>query len=558
MITTTRISIFLLFVLIANIYCLPPCNNGRFNNDGPLGNFILSYIDPDFIIVGGGVGGSVALNECISKGYKCTLIERGYDYYEKPSVSVPSGTTLTYTTDAIINSESEPITNMYNKVVTMMEPNVIGGSSSINAEISVFTDVKEFFNELNIVGWKYEDIFPYYLQVTNSVNRPGYNGNVDVTNTAESDPQYLAFKSAIQQVFPNIRERLPDMNTASINDSFPGFGPPETTVKSYNLNVGGQNIVAAGFRESAYTAYVEPIRSNPNLRVMTKSRVDKVGFDFIGKTAKKVFVTRKNYLGIESQCELSAKRGIILSAGALRTPQILLLSGVGPASELSSLGIRVVKNNPHVGKNLDDHPTIVTTYIGSLPDSIISANINGHAYWNYQDDPNLIPNWSIQISGLYGLPIKNILSVHFNQTSRGSVSLRSTDPAETPVYNIGHFSDLTDVEPAALGLVKSNQIADNLEYINIAPISQCPEFLPNCLNNTFDAYKIAYYLNGYSGYHYTGTCAFNKVVNPCNGKVYGFNNLFIVDASVFPKAPRGNTQISTYAVSAKLADMIFN
>ena len=543
---------FALTNILTNTIAVQQCNEGRYRKDS-------GYDNPDYIFVGGGVGGSVAARTCVEKGYRCTIVERGLDYYDQPLVTLPSGVSLVAGSDAAITSYSEPIANMYNKSVMMTEPFVLGGSSSINAQISVFTDIEKYYAELGFPGITYESMLPYYLNVTKSDDRPEYNGSVVVTNILTSDSQYVAFKAAIKTVFPNIPEKLPDMNTASINSTFPGFGPAETTDFTVYMNTGTSEVPVAGYRESAYVAYIKPVRNYPNLRVMTKSRVDKVLFDLHGRIAKKVLVTSTDYLGNEFQCELKAKKGIILSAGTLRTPQILMQSGVGNCQDLTKLGISVVKNMPDVGQHLDDHPTVVLTYMGSYSDSPISPNIDGHAYWNSEDNPTEVPNWSIQISGVYGVPYKNALIVHMNQLSRGSISLRSTNPADQPIYNIGHFSNLADLLPSALGLQKGIQVAGNLSYIAVPGLSvvTCPSYLPNCQNNVTEFYQAAYLSNGYSGYHYTGTSAFGKVVDPDTGLIYGFDNLYVVDASVLPSTPRGNTQITTYAMSQRLADLIF-
>lgn len=211
-----------------------------------------------------------------------------------------------------------------------------------------------------------------------------------------------------------------------------------------------------------------------------------------------------------------------------------------------------------VGQNLDDHPTIVNQYVGFIPDSLYSANINGHAYWNYQDNPSLINDWTLQISGL--LPtdfiptgLKITINQLMNQRSRGSVKLQAFGQ---PIFDLGYFNDLQDLIPAAIGYNKTNMIIGNLGYFPTAGVT-CPSFFPNCLTNITQYYIAAFLQFAGSGYHYAGTCALGKVVDPTNGKVYGFEDLYIMDASVIPKAPRGNTQISVYAVAEKLASLIF-
>ncbi|AGF84932.1 oxidoreductase [Moumouvirus goulette] len=542
------IPLFVVLALLAiSTNSLPVCRQGTFGS-------VFSY--PDYVIVGSGPAGSVAMNKCISQGHRCTLVERGIDYFEVPFVSTPSASFLVYSTPAVIFVESEPLKNLYNKTVFAIEPFVVGGASSVNGMIAVFPDIDVFYDQLNITGWSYEEMLPYYLNLTTSINRPEYHGPLDVTNTNSNDAIYQAFKNAVRQVFPNIPEKLPDMNTASINSSFYGFGPAETSTKTSFLNFGGVDVPIVSYRESAYMAFVHEIRHHPNFRLMTRSRVDRVVFDSCGTSAKKVEITVTNYFGVQYQCELRAQKGIILAAGAIRTPQILLQSGVGPANELSALGITVVKNLPDVGRHLDDHPTIVRQYLGSLPDNYYSSNINGHAYWNIQDDPDVVSNWAIQIAGVPGVGLKNVLSVQQNQASRGSIRLRSNNPSDNPRIDHGYLNDLSDLQIAAVGFDKTNQIVENLQYIDISPIV-CPSFLPDCTNNITDYYSAAYLQYGSSGYHYTGTTAFGKVVNPDNGLVYGFDNLYVVDAGTLPFTPRGNTQISTYVLSTKLTESIF-
>ncbi|AGC02318.1 GMC oxidoreductase [Acanthamoeba polyphaga moumouvirus] len=542
------ISLFVVLALLAvSTSSLPVCRQGTFGS-------VFSY--PDYVIVGSGPGGSVALNKCISAGHKCTLVERGLDYFEVPFVSTPSASFLVYSSPAVIYVETEPLRNIFNKTVSAIEPFVVGGASSVNGMIAVFPDIDVFYDQLNITGWSYEEMLPYYLNLITSVNRPEYHGPLNVTDTSPNEATYQAFRNAIRQVFPNIPEKLPDMNTASINSSFYGFGPAETTTKTTFLDFGGVAVPIVSYRESAYMAFVHELRHHPNFRLMTRSRVDRVVFDSCGTTAKKVEVTVTNYFGVQYQCELRAQKGIILAAGAIRTPQILLQSGIGPANELSALGIPVIKNLPDVGRHLDDHPTVVRQFLGTPPDNYYSSNINGHAYWNIEDNPNVISNWAMQISGVPGINLKNVLSVQQNQASRGSVRLRSNNPSDNPRIDLGHLNDLSDLEIAAVGFNKTNQVVENLQYINISPIV-CPSFLPDCTNNITDYYYAAYLQYASSGYHYTGTTAFGKVVNPNNGLVYGFENLYVVDAGNLPRTPRGNTQISTYVLSTKLSESIF-
>lgn len=508
--------------------------------------------DPDYIIVGGGAGGSVALHRCVLAGHKCTLLERGTDYVD-PFTQIPSQYIISYFGGSVRYANSAPLANMYNKTIGFMEPNIIGGSTSVNVMLSIFTDIRNLFREMNITGWSYEEMLPYYLSVTKSLNRPGWNGAVEVTNTPVTDPAYIAFKQAVTAVFPNIPERIPDMNTASITANFSGYGPPETTIKTSPSPVGN-----TATRSSGYTSYIAPIRAYPNVHILTGATVEKINFRSDNTRTKDVIVSLVNHLGVVQQCELSARKGVILSAGALRTPQILLRSGVGPAAELQALNISVARDNQYVGRNLDDHPSISDQFIGPSYEKLYSTNVNGHAYWNHQDNPALINDWTLQIVGIlpteYVPPgLKPALTQLMNQKSRGSVKIQANGE---PIFDLGYFNNLEDLVPASIGYSKSKQIIDRLSYFSVTPVT-CPPFLPDCQTNITSYYIASYLSYAAVGYHFAGTCALGTVVNPANGKVYGFEDLYVVDASILPKAPRGNTQISVYALAEKLSAVIF-
>lgn len=503
--------------------------------------------EPDFIIVGGGAGGSVALNKCVVAGYKCLLLERGTDYND-PFAQIPSQNVVSYFTGSTAYTTSAPLRNMYNKTITFMEPNILGGSTSINAMVSVFTDIENFYREINVTGWSYEEMLPHYLAVTKSLNRPHSNGPVEVTNTPANDPAYLAFKAAVTSVFPNIPERIPDMNTASLIGNFSGYGPPESTVKTFPTPVGNVAV-----RSSGYVSYVQPLRNHPRVRILTGATVERLTFQGNNTKTKAVIVKRGTTI-----CEVSAKTGVILSAGALRTPQILLRSGVGPSADLLGLGIPVARDNAHVGSNLDDHPGIALQHFGVPQASLYSANIEGHAYWNHQDNPALINDWTLQIVGFLptaAIPpgFKSSLTQLMNQKSRGSLKIQANGE---PVIDLGYFNAPEDFTPAGLGYEKSVAVTNALGYFTVTPVI-CPPFLPHCPTNSTALYQAAFLQYGTVGYHFTGTCALGKVVDPVNGKVYGFDDLYVVDASVLPKAPRGNTQLSVYALAEKLSAAIF-
>lgn len=504
----------------------------------------------DVIVLGGGIAGSVNAHYSVLAGQKTLLVERGIHYNDNQDVVLPGNlyNLLQTPNQAVVNVQSTEQTLMGK--LNFVSPSVLGG---LNGMIWIRGDVEKYFNEEMPSNWNWTVMKDYFKKIeTRPGGNPlvrGLNGPVNVA-TNPVDAQYNQWKAAYNTVYPNMPERVPDMNSFSPN-AF-GFGPSETTVHN-------------GERVNGYTSYIKSIENNSKLTIALRTEARKI--IFIGGIAVGVLLWRNT---TQDYCVAYGTK-FVVSAGALNTPKLLKLSGLGPKAELTANGIKVVSNLPHVGANLDDHTTLTETYATSIVGETTSANVYMSHYWNAQDNPSAPLDFSNQWTGFpFALP--NIgglivaLSQKTNQVAKGTVTLNPSNLNGNPIVDFGYFTDVnnTDLHTLALGFQKAEAIA---AQFGLYPLGRpAPNFqFPACLNasyslncsNPIDNAKAAILSgSGTVGYHFTSTARFGSsykygVVNPKNMIVHGTLNVAVIDASVLPVSPRGNTQATVYAVATR-------
>jgi choline dehydrogenase len=442
---------------------------------------------------------------------------------------------------------------------------VLGGSSSINAMIYIRGhrhDFQTWRDEHGCTGWGYGDLMPYFRRAEdNSRGASAYHGTggpLAVTNPRYKSPACEAFIAAAQE------------QGAVANDDF--NGPRQDGVGWYQLTQ------RKGQRCSAATAYLHPAMSRPNLTVHTGALVTKVLIE--GGQAIGVSYIRK---GETETARANAE--VILSGGAINSPQLLMLSGIGPAEHLIEMGIDVVAESRGVGVNLSDHP--VLPVIWSTP------RIRG--LWEKAGQPNVL-RWQLTHRGPLtsntaesggfahsapGLPAPDLQlhvlpAPYINQgladpakramsvlvglvdvASRGRIRLRSADPRHRPAIDPGYLSDDRDSRALAAGLKMAR------EFVTAKPMAAiCQSELAPGAHVRSDADLLAYVRSSVvTLYHPVGTCAmggesrWNSVVDP-ELRVRGVTGLRVVDASVMPVVPRGNTNAPTIAIAERAADLI--
>jgi choline dehydrogenase len=463
---------------------------------------------------------------------------------------------------------SEVETHMNGRRLACPRGRVLGGSSSINGMVYVRGNAADFdrWEAMGAQGWGYESVLPYFKKAQcadegrNADDFRGGHGPLGTTTGDLNNPLYHAFLRATAEAgYPYAA----DLNGAQQE----GFGPMPMTV-------------AQGRRSSASRSYLRPAAQRKNLRVLTQANV------------KRLCLQAGAAVGLEANIAgrdvaVSAHREVLLCAGAINSPQLLMLSGIGPAKHLESLGIETLLDLPGVGQNLMDH---LEVYVQQACTSPISL----HKHLGLLGRAKIGAQWLLRKQGLgatnhfeVGGFIRSDASqaqpdiqFHFLPTamsydgsakakghgfqvhvgpmlpkSRGSVTLRSARPEDSPKIAFNYMSHPDDWQVFRAAIRKAREIfaQPGLDHL------RGPELSPGAdqvSDEQLDAFIAAH---AESAYHPCGTCRMGTdseaVVDPA-GRVRGVSALRVVDASIFPHITNGNLNAPTIMVAERMADLI--
>jgi len=529
----------------------------------------------DYIVVGAGSAGCILAHRLTEGGkYTVLLLEAGGSD-DALRFKVPIGYVFTYY-DRRSNwmYSSQPEKELNNRVVYVPRGKVQGGSGSINAMIYIRGQKSDFSDwaALGNAGWDYEDVLPYYKRL--EAHRLGdteyhrSNGRIHITSMrSEAHPICDAFLTACEGLgYP----RNDDFNGASME----GVGV-------YDINTHG------GLRDSSSRAYLQEALNNTQLTVEHHCLVDKIVFDGQKRATGVSFVQ-----GVERR-HASAGREVILAAGAVDSPKLLQLSGVGDPALLQRHGIPVVHASPAVGKNLQDHVCasyyykanqktlndVFSSWIGKAGAGLefllsrrgpLSISVNQAGGFLKTDAAQAHPNLQLYFNPLsYGIPKDGSQSLRpepysgflvafspCRPTSRGTVEIASSQVGDAPLIRPNFLTTQKDVDEAIKGgqLVRRIMSAPALKAIMVQ------ETKPGKLVQS-EAEMLAYFrAESGSIYHLCGSCAMGP--DPSTSvvsnrlKVHGLDNLRVVDASIFPTVTSGNINAPTMMVAEKGAAMI--
>lgn len=514
----------------------------------------------EYIIVGAGSAGCL-LAERLSAdpGVEVLLLEAGGSD-RGADVQVPAAFSKLFKTarDWAFHTAPEPFAD--DRQLYVPRGKMLGGSSSMNAMIYIRGNRLDYdtWAKLGCIGWSYDDLLPHFKEIENqergSSEFHGVGGPLNVADLREINPLSELFVEAA------VASGLPD-NGDFNGASQEGFGFYQVTQKN-------------GARWSAADAFLRPALRRRNLTVRTGALCERICFD--GTTA----------LGVEyswrgKHVESYANREVILSAGAILSPHLLMLSGIGPAAELESVGIEPVLDLPGVGANLQDHPVVPVIYHATSPVSLDQAD----TFWNKAryllrrsgpltsnlaeaggfvsldggEAPDIQFHFAPAFFVDHGLvrPEGNGFSVGptlLTPQSRGRVSLLSADPLAPPSILGNLLEDDGDIERLVEGIELAREILERPEFDEHRSKPMQPV-------HGLDRAALANYVRATVEllYHPVGTCAMGldpmSVVDP-ELRVHGLDRLRVVDASIMPLVPRGNTNAPTLAVAEKGARMI--
>ncbi|MGB2476954.1 MAG: GMC family oxidoreductase [Paracoccaceae bacterium] len=535
--------------------------------EGKLGDF-------DYIIVGGGSSGATLAGRLSSNpSVKVLLLEAG------PSdgslkIKVPLGYgSLFYDQKFNWKYETEPEAELTGRKMYWPRGKVLGGSSAINAMVYVRGHQNDFKDWAKVApSWSWSNVEPLFKKIEawkgKSSSARGSSGPVGVSNV-ERDVHPLTNKylEAGQELgFPLNR----DYNGSHME----GVSVYQTTI-------------ANGLRVSSASAYISKRNSGRNLRVITNAHVTKLIFD--GRRAIGVCFSQGN-----RETTVLTDGEVILSAGALNSPHLLYLSGLGPANELQPHGISVLQDMPHVGRHLQDHIGVDFTLAVNRPSlnqklrPVLGKFLVGLEYLFFKSGPLAMslnqaggfvksdPSLEIPDLQLYFSPLsystapqgkRPLMSpdpypavrLGFNPTkptSEGWISLKSSDPFESPKFVGNYLSTEEDKKVMISGMhlmrkfLKTKAMRDIVEE----------ELSPGSDFNDDKSFMDFARSEGGTVFHQCGTCRMGKDISSSvvdeSLKVHGIDCLRVADASIFPRITTGNTNAPSIMVGEKAADII--
>ena len=492
----------------------------------------------DYVVIGAGSSGCVIANRLSADPHARVLLIEAGGPDVNPLIAVPGKWTSLMGTAVDWNYSTEPDPGLDGRSVKWPRGRTYGGSSALNAMAYVRGHQLCFDSWAEAAGasWAYRDVLPYFLRAEdNSRGRSDYHsagGPLAVSDTTDPHAGHLAFLDAARELGFAGR---PDWD----------FNGPqqEQGAGFYQKNIRG------GRRHSAAAAYLAPVLSRPNLVVWPETRL------------LRLLMSGRRVTGVEAARaknaeRVTAAREVIVAAGVIESPKILMLSGIGPADELRAHGIDAAVDLPGVGANLHDHPRVSLRWASRQP---LRASTVSAGLFTYSQRGAVVRPPDIQFYVGRGLDVVDqfvTLTVAVSQPrSRGTVRLRSADPLAAPAIMPGYFSAGEDLD----ALVEGARLAIALAQTRAFDALRGAPADPDASVKTAADLRAFVRRTADTIFHPVGTCRMGTgedAVVDSRLRVHGVDGLRVADGSIMPMTVNSQTHAACVMIGEKVSESI--